>query len=137
MKKARFELETLSRDNFVQNAQNNGCDVTYHTLEDDEEFLDALTQKIVEELEQVFDADTKEQAIEELADLDEILITFKALVGIDQKDIDAARLKKLATEGGFEQRIYAESIDTPVNSKEYGYYAQLSEKYESVTNDDE
>ena len=137
MKKARFELETLSRDNFVEQSQKNGCDVTYHTLEDDEEFLDALTQKIVEELEQVFDANTKEEVIEELADLDEILITFKSLVGIEQKDIDTARLKKLAELGGFKKRIYAEHIETPVNSKEYQYYSEKVDQYSNPLNDDE
>lgn len=132
MKTKRFLVDKLDRDKVVENAAKKGCTVKYHTVDDNEEFLDALTQKMVEELEELFECETKEQVINELADLEEVMDEFKKLVKVEQSDIDALRKQKCADEGGFKKRIYFEYIDVPENSEALAFYVQDPERYPEI-----
>ena len=132
MKKHTFLLQKLARDKIVEQTEAEGGTVEYRVLEDPVEFLDALTQKIVEELEEVFSAENKEELIKELADVEEVLAAFKKLVNIDQKDIDAARAEKLKLKGGFTKRHYIETMTVPAGSRLYKYCKADPNKYPEV-----
>lgn len=133
----RFLLDKLGRDKGEELFAKNGSKLKFHIIEDNEEFLDALTQKLVEELEEVFDSESKEEAIEELADFEEVFIALKNLLSIDQKDVDTARKKKLETNGGFEKRIYCEYVDVPEGGKDHAYLLKNEEKYPEILEGDE
>lgn len=130
--KKRFALNKLTRDNALNFFKQNNCQASYHILEDDEEFLEALTEKIVEELKEVFDAGNDEELIEELGDLDEVLDTFKRFIGVDQQRIDEVRKQKKLHKGGFEKRVYVKYIDAPKESWEYAYCSKHPEKYPEI-----
>lgn len=139
MKMRKFLLDKLGRDNVKKLFEEDGCTIKYHTLENDEEYLDALSQKLVEELEEVFECETREEVISELADLEDILIHFKELIKVDQKDIDAARKKKVAKNGSYTKRIYLEYAQVPEGSKTFEYFMANPERFpeiiEEITDD--
>lgn len=118
MKTRRFFLNKLVRDNIVELFKKEGIESSSFTLEDDNDYLEALTQKLIEELQEVFSAENTEELLEELVDIEDVLVAFKALLKLDQKDIEAARAKKLAEKGGFKKRCFIEYIDVPESNKE-------------------
>lgn len=118
MKMRRFLLNKLTRDKTIERLTAQGAVVKSKILEDNNDYLEAITQKIVEELEEVFDSQSQEELVLELADLEEILDAFKKLVDIDQKEIDAVRKAKTAERGTFEKRIFAEHVDVPESATE-------------------
>jgi predicted house-cleaning noncanonical NTP pyrophosphatase (MazG superfamily) len=133
----RFLIDKLGRDKMVEVYEARGSKLKFHIVEDNEEYLDVLTQKLVEELEEVFDSESKEEAIKELADFEEVFSALKNLLSIDQKDIDAARKKKLEERGGFAKRLYMEYLDTPEGSEDYKYCLKNEEKYPEILEGDE
>ena len=118
MKTRRFFLNKLVRDNIIELFKKEGIESSSFTLEDDNDYLEALTQKLIEELQEVFSAENTEELLEELVDIEDVLTAFKALLKIDQKDIEAARTKKLTEKGGFKKRCFIEYIDIPESNKE-------------------
>ena len=61
-----------------------------------------LMAKVVEEVAEVFGADTAEEVAEEIADVIEVLYALALGVNVGERDIDAARAIKRASRGGFE-----------------------------------
>ncbi len=67
-----------------------------------------LRQKLVEEALEVFASDGDE-LVEELADLTEVLEAIYRQLDVDAGDVEAARRRKRAERGGFEQLVFLES----------------------------
>jgi predicted house-cleaning noncanonical NTP pyrophosphatase (MazG superfamily) len=132
MKKIKFLLDKLGRDKGPELFEANNSVLKYHILKDNDEFLDAVTQKIVEELEEVFESDSRENLIEELADLEEVLASFKELIEVKQEEIDKVRKEKREKKGAFEKRIYCEYVEVEEGSKDHEYFLNDPEKYPEI-----
>lgn len=132
MKKIKFLLDKLGRDKIEEEFKKNGSVLKYHTLDSNEEYLDAITQKIVEELEEIFEAQTREDVIEEIADFEEVFATFKNLIEVKQSEIDAVRTKKREKKGGFTKRIYCEYVEVTEGSEDHEYFLNDPEKYPEI-----
>jgi predicted house-cleaning noncanonical NTP pyrophosphatase (MazG superfamily) len=133
MKMRRFLFNKLARDKSIKMLEDKGAILKSSKLEDNNEYLEAITQKIVEELEEVFDSQSQEELIVELADLEEVLSAFKKLVSIDQKDIDAVRKAKADERGLFDERIFVEHADIPESAKEeIEYFSGQPDRYPEV-----
>ncbi|MFT6765745.1 MAG: putative house-cleaning noncanonical NTP pyrophosphatase (MazG superfamily) [Alteromonas naphthalenivorans] len=133
MKMRRFLLNKLARDKTVERFTAHKAVVKSKILEDNNEYLEAMTQKIVEELEEVFDSQSQEELIVELADFEEVMDAFKKLVDIDQKDIDDVRKAKGAERGFFGDRVFVEHVDVPESATEILEYVEAQpDKYPEV-----
>ena len=133
METKKFFMNKLVRDKSVEILQKRGCThIEHYTLDDNEDYLGALAEKMVEELEEIFDADSREEMIEELADIEEVLAAFKDLVEISQVEVDEARKKKKAEKGGYLGRVFIEYIDAQVGSPAYKYAQEHQEKYPEI-----
>lgn len=128
MKTKRFELNKLVRDKIVDMYEKEGVTCTSIVLEDDGDFLEALTQKLIEELQEVFSSEDQEGLIAELADFEDVLQEFKTFLKISQKEIDDAKTKKIAEKGHFKKRLYIEHIDVPLSNKERIAYQEKREE---------
>ena len=97
----------LVRDNIPDIIRNNGEEAITRVLSD-EEYKEELLKKLSEETSEVINASSKDELLEELADVLEIL---KALAELNNKTledvIEIAREKRLKR-GGFEKRIFLE-----------------------------
>ena len=102
---ATFLVQKLIRDHLDTEGRFNGLRVL-----DEDEYIQALKQKLIEEATEARDADTREDLIDELADLHDILHYLQATTKISLDEITAARDKKYKKRGGFEKRQYAESV---------------------------
>ena len=82
-----------------------GRDAKQKVLIDDEEFLDALLAKIIEEAVELNHSKEADNLEEELADIFEIIDAILKLKGKTTKDIAAIQEEKRRKRGGFEKRI--------------------------------
>lgn len=121
----RFFKNKLVREKILALYKKEGVTTQSYVIEDDNEFLDAITQKLIEELQEIFASENNDELLSELADLEDVLIVFKKFLKIDQKDIDAKRAAKLAEKGSYEGRVFLEYVDVPNSNK------ALIEKYEA------
>lgn len=133
MKMRRFLFNKLARDKSIKYLQDKGGVFKLSKLEDNSEYLEALTQKIVEELEEVFDSQSQEELIVELADLEEAFDAFKRLVKIDQADVDAVKKAKKEERGDFDARLFVEHVDVPETAvEEIEYFSSMPDRYPEV-----
>ncbi|WP_150265844.1 nucleoside triphosphate pyrophosphohydrolase [Paenibacillus tepidiphilus] len=70
-----------------------------------EEYITALRTKLCEEAEEYLAADTSAEALEELADLLEVIHALAALHGGDPDKLELIRAHKAEERGGFMKRI--------------------------------
>ena len=96
----------LVRDKIIDIIKDNGEIPKYHKLSD-EEFLNELHKKLLEEANEFIEADDPE----ELADLLEVVYAIAKHKNIDMKQVEDIRLKKREKRGGFENKIYLEGVE--------------------------
>ena len=72
-----------------------------------EEYRICLHKKLDEELAEFH----RDQNLEELADLMEVILAAAADLGYSAEDLERARADKAAERGGFAQKIFLESIE--------------------------
>lgn len=76
-------------------------------LLNDKEYLKELIKKLKEEAKE-FEA---EPSIEELADIKEIIIAIREIMGIHAGELEETRRKKAIKNGRFKKKIFLESVE--------------------------
>jgi predicted house-cleaning noncanonical NTP pyrophosphatase (MazG superfamily) len=99
----------LVRDLIPNIIKESGKECVYRTLTD-REFKRALVTKVVEEGQELMQASNKNEMVDELGDLYEVIETIMMVYNIDKREIDDHRIKKNITKGGFDDRVYLEEV---------------------------
>lgn len=73
---------------------------------DEAEYATELRAKLREEADEYFAASSDTDALEELADMLEVIRALAATHGADPEQLEQIRADKAAQRGGFDQRIY-------------------------------
>ncbi|MDM5326845.1 nucleoside triphosphate pyrophosphohydrolase [Neobacillus sp. CF12] len=77
----------------------------------DEEYIKELKNKSFEELQEYLNADNDENAIEELADLLEIIHALAKCHGASFEEVEEVRRKKAEKRGRFEENIFLIEVE--------------------------
>lgn len=77
----------------------------------DAEYLVELKKKFQEELGEYLAAGTPEARLEEMADIFEVITALNSAEGRSIESVIAVQKKKRDERGGFEQRIWLESVE--------------------------
>ncbi len=96
----------LVRDKIIEIIESKGQKAEYRFL-NDEEYLKELHKKLFEEANEFVEEDDKE----ELADLLEVIYAIANVKKIDLAEVEKIRLQKRTKRGGFEKKIYLESVE--------------------------
>lgn len=96
--------DKLVRDNIPEIIKNDG-EIPITRILDDEEYFGYLLKKDGEELEEVRNADSKENVKKELADKLELIIAMANFYGFNLDDIILEADKKRERNGAFNKRI--------------------------------
>lgn len=83
---------------------NDGVDVPTRILSDDE-YLAYLLKKVQEEAEELAEATTDSNVVEEIADVYEVIDAILALKGIERSEVIKVQDEKREKRGGFIRRI--------------------------------
>jgi predicted house-cleaning noncanonical NTP pyrophosphatase (MazG superfamily) len=95
----------LVRDRIITIIENRGGKAVYETLDDDN-YLKELNRKLVEEVNEFIE----ENAVEELADVYEVINTIIKNKKMDLNEIEEIRIKKREERGGFDSKIFLRNI---------------------------
>ena len=98
----------LVRDFIPKIIESNGQSCTYHIL-DDQAYLDALDQKLNEELAEYH----QDHSMEELADLLEVIRAVISARGFTYEEVESIRKSKAEKRGGFAQKIWLTETNHP------------------------
>lgn len=97
----------LVRDNIPQIVIANGGTAKTRRIDNDAEFINELTTKLVEEANEV----QENPSLEELADLREVADKLLEMLGHSEEELMAARTKKATKNGAFNDRIFLISTE--------------------------
>lgn len=75
------------------------------------EYQRELKTKLQEEVAEYVSAPTDKEAVEELADLLEVMRSLVEQHGATWEQLEAVRLQKAAERGGFSERVYLIHVD--------------------------
>jgi len=99
------EFNKLVRDNIKDIIEKNG-EIIYTKVLDDKEYKNELNKKLLEEASEVINSKTKDELIEELAGLSEVILAIAKANDIIYEDIEKTREKKKEEKGGFDKKIF-------------------------------
>jgi predicted house-cleaning noncanonical NTP pyrophosphatase (MazG superfamily) len=100
----------LVRDRIPQIIERTGKKFTVRTLKE-EEYITELKNKSFEELQEYMGAENDESAIEELADLLEIIHALARCHGASLEKLEEVRQQKAQKRGGFEEKIFLVQVE--------------------------
>ncbi|WP_421377998.1 phosphoribosyl-ATP pyrophosphohydrolase [Bacillus salacetis] len=100
----------LVRDKIPEIIESNGKKFTTRILSN-EEYITELKNKSFEELEEYRNAITREEALEELADLMEIVHAFARSHGTNLEEVEEIRRNRAEDHGGFNEKIFLIDVE--------------------------
>jgi predicted house-cleaning noncanonical NTP pyrophosphatase (MazG superfamily) len=95
----------LVRDKITEVIERSGKAFSTRVLSDDE-YKQELQKKLHEELEEYLNASDDQSAIEELADMLELIHAITAVHNSSIEELEQVRLKKLTDRGGFKHKVF-------------------------------
>ena len=104
-----FIFNKIVRDNVITSIAEHNVEAEMEQITQEQK-LELLKNKLVEEANEVLHSKNSEETIYEIADLLEVIDTIKNMSKISEEDIQQARAKKLQTRGGFKNNIFLKSI---------------------------
>ncbi|WP_377887474.1 phosphoribosyl-ATP pyrophosphohydrolase [Alkalihalobacillus sp. R86527] len=100
----------LVRDRIPQIIAKNGQNYEAVTLST-EEFKVELRRKLLEEVDEYFEASTDEDAIYELSDIIEVVRSLAGMHGKSYEDLEETREEKEKERGAFAERVFLKSVE--------------------------
>ena len=127
-----FLQKKLWRDNAVDMMeQNHGSKIQWRQL-NDQEFNQQIRIKLLEEAEEVAAAQSRNELINELADLYEVIDSLITLHAINTEEIITEQMRKRDERGGFAKRRFVETAQHPIGSFGEKYCLADPEKYPEI-----
>jgi predicted house-cleaning noncanonical NTP pyrophosphatase (MazG superfamily) len=97
------------------------------------ELLIALRRKLIEEAGEVpFESGTREEIINELSDVEQVMKDIKSETNITDEEVEAARQRKFNEKGGFSDGIFVEQIKLHDDDKWVEYYRAELLRYPEI-----
>ncbi|TFB19575.1 phosphoribosyl-ATP pyrophosphohydrolase [Filobacillus milosensis] len=100
----------LVRDKIPEIIKENGQKFNSSILDEDKYFKE-LNKKLNEEVAEYQESDNSQGAIEELADILELMHSLAKVHGASIDTVEKVRQEKAEKRGGFEKRIFLESVE--------------------------
>ncbi len=126
-----FKFNKIIRDKLPGIISQGGIDVIYKNITG-EDLVHRLKDKLTEELLEVKEANSKEQIVEELADIIEVIRGLSKAMSIDSEEIEKTRKAKYEKRGGFEDGIFVDKVSMPEDSPMLFFYLDQPDKYPEI-----
>jgi predicted house-cleaning noncanonical NTP pyrophosphatase (MazG superfamily) len=118
-----FKFAKLVRNNIWKWHEEAGHTVDGQLLHG-EDLKQALATKLHEESDEVAAANTREELIEEIADVQQIIKDLCTLEGIATSEIEQVRKEKATKKGGFLGGMYIDTVTMPNEDDTWVYYCR-------------
>jgi predicted house-cleaning noncanonical NTP pyrophosphatase (MazG superfamily) len=100
----------LVRDYIPQIIENKGKKFSAKVL-NNEDYLKYLKEKAYEELDEYCATETDGEAVEELADLLEVIRALSDHHGASIEEVEAIRIEKAVKRGGFQEKVFLIEVE--------------------------
>jgi predicted house-cleaning noncanonical NTP pyrophosphatase (MazG superfamily) len=127
-KNYKFECNKLVRDGTIERSEKLDYKMDYIFL-DGNSYLDALREKLIEEVNEIYDAKTKDEIRSEIADLLECIYAFAKKNGLTHEEIQKERVARKKLRGGFEKGVYCKTFTAEEGSPMFKYFCENEKKY--------
>ena len=131
----KFKMDKLFRDKILEDMQNHQVDFDLEILNDDK-YIFALKEKLVEEAHEVQTSTNDKELIEELADVMEVIQSLLAVKKITMNDVLKCAKDKKNKKGGFEGRNKVYTLKLNENDNKHTawikYFIDKPEKYPKI-----
>jgi predicted house-cleaning noncanonical NTP pyrophosphatase (MazG superfamily) len=124
----KYVFDKLVRDKQVEIFNNRKIVSTFKVLSAQEK-EHYLKLKLIEEAEEIFLAKDREELIEEIADIQEVLESLKNSMAICDKEIEEKALSKQNLKGSFDIGIYIKHIEMDEDNILNQYFKKHPQKY--------
>lgn len=126
-----YKFDKMIRDDLLQRMHDKGIIVHLKSI-NDENIIDYYKAKLVEESKEVQNSDDRQELIEELADLTEVIAALMVKLGINAEEVEYARVAKKEAKGGFSKAVVVDTVDIDPEHEFAIYYAANPDKYPEV-----
>ena len=103
-------LDRLVRDKIPQIIAKSGKSYETKILSKGE-YIEEVRKKMHEELQEYEEAQTNKEAVEELADLMELIYAAAGVHGSTAKELESIRAEKAAKRGAFEEKVFLIEVE--------------------------
>jgi predicted house-cleaning noncanonical NTP pyrophosphatase (MazG superfamily) len=128
-----FKQNKLVRDKIIEIMESKGSKLYSYKL-NDHDFLKQLKIKLIEEASEVYKTQTKQELLDELSDIKEIIDSLLYIHNLTFKDLEFAQAKKHSEKGGYQERIFLTFAEHPKDSPQERYCLADPDKYPEVKN---
>ena len=101
----------LVRDRIPEIIQKEGNTADIIILSE-ESFKQAIKEKLIEEATEVCNADNRDDILNELADLQEVMDTIKEMYNINTLEVNTIQAVKALQRGKFEKKIFLRGVNS-------------------------
>ena len=108
--------------------ENNGLTVGYEILSD-KDYISELKNKLLEETQEIVEAQNIQELKEEIVDVMEVLEHLIEFYSFDNVELKELKEKKQITYGKFDKKIKTYYVEMPDNHAELSYYLSKPHKY--------
>ncbi|MBY0109531.1 MAG: nucleoside triphosphate pyrophosphohydrolase [Candidatus Babeliaceae bacterium] len=126
-----FKQEKLWRDKMIAKAESQGSVLHWRRL-DDTEYDQQLRIKLLEEADEVRAAQSREELMNEIGDVYEVINSLCALHNLSKSEIIDIQDKKRAERGGFAERKFVDTAEHPEGSYLANYCLAEPQKYPEI-----
>lgn len=126
----RFGFNKLVRDKIVPNMIAQGRSPDYKILSD-EEYVQELKKKIVEEASEVVVSD-REHLPREVADIQEIIDILLGVLKINKRQLKNIGSKRVKEAGSFKKRYFVKTVGAQEGSEWLEYFLSHPDRYPEV-----
>lgn len=127
----RFIFNKLVRDKLVEEFERMG-QVAVHRSLTSNDHVEALKQKIIEEVQEIPVGGRVDDLISEIADVQQALDDLKALNHITDQQVDDVRQEKYDKKGGFLSGYYVETLELADGDEWVRYYRDHPDLFPEV-----
>lgn len=124
LKSKTITLKTLVRDNMVDIIEDGEITTTNKRLEG-KEFVQALKQKIADTAKEIGETEHNAEIINELAELGELIDVLMIELQLDPEELFTASQQKRNTNGGYDDRVFLETVTVPENHPDFKQWEKL------------
>lgn len=103
---ARVYYNKLIRDRIKEKIEGNGESCEVRQITDETEFQQELLKKVAEEASALARARSREEFIDEYADLMVVLDTLTAQLELSEAEVSLALKENLERKGGYQERLF-------------------------------
>jgi predicted house-cleaning noncanonical NTP pyrophosphatase (MazG superfamily) len=124
----KFECNKLVRDGTIKRAKKLEYKMDYVFL-DENDYLSALREKLIEEVNEIYDAKSRDEICSEIADLLECIYAFAKMNSLTHEEIQRERITRKKLRGGFEKGVYCKTFVAREGSPMFNYFCENEKKY--------